>query len=111
MTGEQMILKNLKENPNSPVVRGTYRTIKSWYEEEFGIAWTLKELSEARNYFGVFKGPKLFKSLETIFEAENREAANGNNKFIGTRQVTAQQFCLYAKGLYFLAAYQIFQNN
>jgi len=103
-----------------------YHYLKGLYEEQYGSSWVNSELVLAKKHLGVhsnhlniryggrkrtqFTSQKPINDVVKEFFDEidiGATLCNPVKKYIGTETVTEEQFALYSKGLYWMAAYQM----
>lgn len=100
MTGQETILKLMKENPEG--LKPTYEKMLNIYVDEFGKNWVCKEIELANKEMKEknFNLPEMFNWME-------KKMANAYGYFVGTTEISRDKYVLYSKGLYFLAEYQL----
>lgn len=98
---------NLLKNPGQ-FTRQFYLTLLNLYVEEFGLSWVMKELNEAKDCIAFTPGRNTVQKVLYLFE----KAENANTElFIGTRKVRPDEWQIYAKGLYWMAGYDMMKNE
>lgn len=94
------------------------RELMELYQEEFGLNWVYKELSEARDHIeknirwikGGNKQNRTFGTIQIIFEKLDKELPGNDTCFIGIREVCHWQLIAYSKGLYWMAGHDLINN-
>lgn len=95
-------------NAPGEFTRQFYNTMFELYVSEFGLSWVMKELNEAKDCIAFSPGKNTVKKLQHLFiKAENANT----DLFIGTRQVKPDEWTIYAKGLYWMAGYDMIKNQ
>lgn len=112
--GEKKILLSVSEDRVTPSASHYYNKMFNLYSEEWGFFWLKKELEEADTEVRdrlKHSGGSICWALQLLFERTDNPRSLAKVWFIGTKRVTGAEFALYAKGLYFMAGYQILNSR
>jgi hypothetical protein len=108
---EERVLFWLEKDRHNPEARKFYNDLFQLYSDEFGVAWLLKELKEARDEVTNVPRARIGSAVRMLFTArDNNTRVASMAGWIGTRQVQGWEFALYAKGLYWMAGYDLLNN-
>lgn len=106
MTGQERYVNELKNNPNSLAAATFFNKLEEEYINEFGANWVASEKRLAKKIIiqGVTASISIGTVVEYFFREIEQERSN-TGFFIGTRQVSDEQFRWYSKGIYWMAGY------
>lgn len=115
---QQFLISQLINFPESPKTREIYIEISNLYKDQFGLDWTLKEIHQARNEvqdaarrkFGGNNLRAVRYLIETYSDPQTVEALARRRSYVGLKEISASDFAVYCKGLFWLAGYDLANN-
>lgn len=107
--GQETLLLMLNLNPRGAQAKETAAIMLNLYFDEFGRAWTVKEIEEAKKNIKKSNKPGVWQAVESIIKAWS-EPIEINPPFwviVGPKRVGHVDYAAYCKGLYWLAGFEL----
>lgn len=105
------LLQLLISEPNGKEAREAAKVIRSLYSTEFGLAWTIKEIEEAKQNLKKANARNIAQAVDKLVKVWGELENEPRKWFIGTREVSHWQFVVYTKGLYWLAGWELINKK
>lgn len=109
--GQEQLLKMLQyDGAKTKQAKDTYDEFLSMYQMEYGLSWVMKELIEAKSRLKSLR-KTITGALAMAYAIIDSPSERVTRKYIIGKEVNQEQFALYSKGLYWMAAYDLLNNN